>query len=58
MIGLEFNIEQNPCMLRFDEIKLRESKGFLELWDIDFSPKRLSKRRRESCFGWINQEYF
>jgi hypothetical protein len=42
----------------FDEKKLRESKGFRELWDIAFPLENLSARRRASKFGWINRSEY
>jgi hypothetical protein len=44
-----------PYRLLFNEEKLRESKGFQELWMIDFALDQLSALRRAANFGWINQ---
>jgi hypothetical protein len=50
------NIEQTPYGLLFDEEKFRQSRGFVELWERDIPFESLSKRRRESKFGWINKQ--
>lgn len=58
MLGFEFDIDFEPYILRFDETKLRQSPGFLELWHIDYPLEDLSKRRQEARFGWVNQEEY
>jgi hypothetical protein len=54
-IGFTHNINQTPYGLLFDEEKLRQSPGFVELWDRDTPLESLSKRRRAAKFGWINK---
>jgi hypothetical protein len=54
-IGFSYDIAQNPYGLLFDEEKLRQSPGFVELWERDTPVESLSKRRREAKFGWINE---
>jgi hypothetical protein len=54
-IGFSYDIAQNPYGLLFDEGKLRQSPGFVELWERDTPLESLSKRRREAKFGWINE---
>jgi hypothetical protein len=54
-IGFSYDITQNPYGLLFDEEKLRQSPGFVELWERDTPLESLSKRRRETEFGWINE---
>jgi hypothetical protein len=54
-IGFSYDIAQNPYWQLFDEEKLRQSPGFLELWGHDTPLESLSKRRREAKFEWINE---
>jgi hypothetical protein len=41
--------------LLFDENMLRESPGFLALWEWDCPLGKLSTRKRNTTFGWINK---
>jgi hypothetical protein len=50
-IGFSYDIAQNPYGLFFDEERLRQSPGFVELWERDMPLDSLSKRRREAKFG-------
>jgi hypothetical protein len=50
-IGLVSNIVNEIQRLLFDEIILRESGGFRELWDIDFPVENLSTRHQYARFG-------
>jgi hypothetical protein len=54
-IGFEYDTGAEPDRLLFNEEKLRESKGFQELWMIDFPLDQLSALRRAANFRWINQ---
>jgi hypothetical protein len=54
-IGLIYNIVGGIQRILFDEIILRESGSFRELWDIDFPVENLSRRRQNARFGWINR---
>jgi hypothetical protein len=54
-LGFEFDVRNVPYRLLFDEIKLRESAGFRELWSVDFPLDQLSGRRSIIRFGWINK---
>jgi hypothetical protein len=54
-IGFQYDMAAEPYRLLFNEEKLRESKGFQELWMIDFPLDQLSALRRAANFGWINQ---
>jgi hypothetical protein len=54
-IGFSYDIAQNPFGLLFGAEKLRQSPGFVELWERDKPLESLSKRRREAKFGWINE---
>jgi hypothetical protein len=49
--GLEWNIERVPYRIIFHPEKLRESKAFQELWEINFLINNLSSRRRMCRFG-------
>jgi hypothetical protein len=53
--GLEFDTSVEPYRLRLNEEKLRNSEGFREIWSLDFPPEKLSARRRNARFGWINK---
>jgi hypothetical protein len=54
-IGFSYDIAQNPYGILFDEEKLRQSPGFVELWERDTPLESLSKRRPEEKFGWIKE---
>jgi hypothetical protein len=54
-IGFSYDIAQNLYGLVFNKEKLRQSPGFVELWERDTPLESLSKRRREAKFGWINE---
>jgi hypothetical protein len=54
-IGLIYHIVDAVQRVSFNEIILRESNGFRELWDIDSPVENLSIRRRSAKFGWINR---
>jgi hypothetical protein len=56
MLGFEFNITKSPYTPLLQEEKLRGSQGVREIWDADDLLNRLSKRRREARYGWINQD--
>jgi hypothetical protein len=55
-IWFSCDIAQNPYGLLFDEEKLRQSRGFVELWERDTPLENLLKRRREGKFGWITSQ--
>jgi hypothetical protein len=55
-IGLTFHAIDNIICLHFDEIRLRESPGFQELWEINYPPENISVRRPNGQFGWINRK--
>jgi hypothetical protein len=54
-IGFIHDIEQSPYGLLFDEEKLRQSPGSMELWERDAPLRSLSRRRQNAKFGWINE---
>jgi hypothetical protein len=54
-LELDFDVRNVPDRLLFNEIKLRESAGFQELWYIDFPLDQLSGRQRTAGFGWIDK---
>jgi hypothetical protein len=56
LLGLEFNIPQTPYTLLFREDKLRRSQAFQEIWEANDPLGKLSKRRREARYGWIDQD--
>jgi hypothetical protein len=53
--GFEFDVSREPYRLRFDREKLRSSPAFQEIWSLDFPLEKLSVRRQQTRFGWINQ---
>jgi hypothetical protein len=53
--GFELDANVEPCRIRLDEKKLRRSSAFQEIWNLDFPLEKLSTRRRNARFGWINQ---
>jgi hypothetical protein len=55
-IGITFARVGAVVRVGFDEIILRDSSGFQELWAIDFPRESLSAQRRNSSFGWINKQ--
>jgi hypothetical protein len=54
-IGLIYDIEQIPYGLLFDGEKLRQSPGFVALWERNTPLESLSRRRQNAKFGWINK---
>jgi hypothetical protein len=54
-LGLQYNSEETPDLLHLDEGVLRESSGFISLWENDYPPERLLYKRRNSPFGWVNK---
>jgi hypothetical protein len=55
-IGIQYSIKVEPYLLTFDECVLRESSGFLEIWQHDYPLGQLLLRRKRSRFGSLNQE--
>jgi hypothetical protein len=55
-IGVEYNIDAEPYLLIFDESVLRQSSGFLAIWQRDYPLEQLSPRRHRARFGWVNQD--
>jgi hypothetical protein len=41
--------------LHFNEGMLRESPGFISLWEGDYPAEKLWHRRRNYPFGWVNR---
>jgi hypothetical protein len=54
-LGLRYDIDTNPYVLLFDEHVLRESPGFTSLWQRDCPLEKMSQRRRNVTFGWVNK---
>jgi hypothetical protein len=54
-LGLRYNIDTSPCTLFFDELILRKSPGFASLWQRYYPLEKLSQRRRNTIFGWVNK---
>jgi hypothetical protein len=54
-LGVRYNIDTSPYTLPFDERVLRESPGFTSLWQTDCPLEKLSQRRRNAIFGWVNK---
>jgi hypothetical protein len=50
-----YNIVDMVQRISFNEIILRESHGFRELWDVDLPLENLPIRHRNAKFGWINR---
>jgi hypothetical protein len=55
VVGIRSDIVTNPYVLLFDEHVLRESPGFTSLWQRDYPLEKLSQRRRNATFGWVNK---
>jgi hypothetical protein len=56
-----FIYEANPdggYTLGFNEAKVRDSSGFKEVWNIDFPIDKLSPRRTDTSWGFLNWEAF
>jgi hypothetical protein len=51
----EFDMRREPYGLLFDNVQLRESGGYEELWSVDFPLDQLSGRGRTAQFGWITK---
>jgi hypothetical protein len=54
-LGLTYDIDTIPCVLISDEHVLRQSPGFTSLWERDYPVEKLSQRRRNATFGWMNR---
>jgi hypothetical protein len=54
-IGFIHDIDQIPYGLLFNKKKFRQSPGFVEFSEGNMLRENLSKRRRESKFGWTNK---
>jgi hypothetical protein len=54
-IGFTYHIKQNSYGQLFDQEKLRQSPGFVELWERDLPLESVSKHGREANFEWINK---
>jgi hypothetical protein len=55
-IGVEYNIDVEPYLLICDQSVLRQSSGFLAIWQRDYPLEQLSPRRQRAKFGWVNQD--
>jgi hypothetical protein len=56
-IGLTFVIIDGVHRFVFNELKLRENRGFKDLYVIDFSPDDSPARGRRAQFDWVNSRY-
>jgi hypothetical protein len=54
-LGLEYNIEAARYLFHFDEGVLRERPEFTSLWESDYLAEKLSYRRRNFHFEWVNK---
>jgi hypothetical protein len=54
-IGFSYDIMETPYRLLFDEQKLRQSRGFIGLWDRDTRLESLLTCRQQAQLGWINK---
>jgi hypothetical protein len=54
-LGLRYDIETNPYVPRFDEQVLCQCPGFTSLWEQDYPFEKLSHRRKNTPFGWVNR---
>jgi hypothetical protein len=55
--GLTPDGKSRPFRLVFDEQRLRENRGFKEIWDRNITIEDLSRRGRAKRFGIINSEF-
>jgi hypothetical protein len=54
-LSLQYHTGATLYLLHFDEGVLRESPEFTSLWESDYPAEKLSYRRRNSPFGWVNR---
>jgi hypothetical protein len=54
-IGVKYSVVYEVQRVSSDEMTLRESDGFKELWDITFPVGNLSPRRQSCKFGCIKE---
>jgi hypothetical protein len=54
-IGVKYSVVDGVPRVSFDEMTLRESDSFKELWDIDFPLGNMSPRRQSCKVGWIKE---
>jgi hypothetical protein len=52
-IEVEFDMANIPYRVVFHQGKLKESKEFAKLWNIDYRLETLGHRRRNSRFEWV-----
>jgi hypothetical protein len=55
-LGFEFDTSVEPYRLCFREEILRATPAFREIWALDFPLEKLSLRRQNTKFGWINRQ--
>jgi hypothetical protein len=53
--GLGFDTSSEPGRIRSREEKVRSTPGFQEIWSLDFPLDKLSPRRQNAKFEWINR---
>jgi hypothetical protein len=54
-LGLTYDIGSVLYVLIFDEHVLRQNPAFTSLGEQDSLVEKLSQRRRNATFGWINK---
>jgi hypothetical protein len=54
-LAVEFDRRRELCWLLFDEVRMRKSAGFDELWSVDFRLDQVSGRRRTTRFRSSNK---
>jgi hypothetical protein len=56
--GFRFNRRDGVWYLYVNETKIRTSPEFMEVWPINYPEERLSSRRRQQAWRWLNQQCF
>jgi hypothetical protein len=56
--GFGFERRDRTTYLSVLEARIRESPEFAEVWGIDYPEERLTLRRRQQPWGWVNERFF
>jgi hypothetical protein len=57
-VMFSYNTGTAPYILEFSKGRRMESAGFWQVCEFDVSPERLSMRRQNAQFGFVNAESF
>jgi hypothetical protein len=55
--GFECISVSEPAFIIFHDERLRETEGFSDIWNTAFPIEGLSRRRKESLYGFVNSRF-